>query len=169
MSVSWQPENVERVAAAVKRVESWPLDAPQTSSGVGSGSFIPVVRVKVTSSTPTSGLYPCNYQSWDPDTKAWSDLGTNQWAQGFNGESLVSGTYYFGQISGVQQSDVKDIVQVVVGGGSGGATIDVIRLTTGTANGSGLYTAKIQTVTIGSLPTPFSDGADCYWYDANDD
>lgn len=169
-SVSWQPEDVERVARAVQRVESWPqLDAPQTGSGSTSGSFIPVVRVKVTSSTPTSGLYPCNYQSWAPDTQTWSDTpsGTNQWAQGFNGESLVSGTYYFGQISGVQQSDGKDIIQVVVGGGGSGPTIDILRLTATTPDAKSRFTAKVQAVTVGS-GTPaatFADGASCYYFD----
>jgi hypothetical protein len=59
---------------------------------------------------------------------------------------------------------------VPMGGGSGGATVDTLRLTSSTPDANGRFAAKVQTVTVpptpgGGIAATFADGTDCYYFD----
>lgn len=80
----------------------------------------PVVWVRTTSGTASSGWYPCQWQMYDASSDTWTDSGDG-WASDCNNAALANNTYYLTQRVGADGSSVPYFLTQAAPAAAGGS------------------------------------------------
>lgn len=161
----WSPELVHRVGRAVKRIEAQPYNPALPPDALGRPSF-PITNFIQTTGPISSGYYPCLLLTFDPDTQVFgTKAGSDAWAIAPDNNILAVPENYLARGMGIHQADGKPVWMVCYPPSS----IAIVKITSGTPDGQGVYTCTVEAITTGAMfNTPaISDGAVCYLWDPN--
>lgn len=159
--IIFSPENVQRLARVCNRVEEQPYNDPPVDGPLGRPSAAHTALIKVTGAI-SGPYYPCNWQTFDPDTQAKANGGTEAgWAVGPNGGVLNNGSYYIARMSGIHAADSKAVWIAVADLG----TCAMVNVNSATPGGDGTYDATLQIINAGALS--LSSGPSVWFWDPN--
>jgi hypothetical protein len=120
--------------------------------------------VRVTSTTTTDSLYPCDIESWadgdDVTPPAWSDGPAAGWVFPPNDETLTAARYPATRVG--THSDGRPVFTVTAPASNQAGSSSPIRVTSVSVDAtSGMYPALVLNAADGT-PVTFTDGDDCW-------